>query len=244
MCHLSFVKDWHIIYLKKADSLKYSHRNPEYTSEVHNIVSRNYAIATLAAITISVLSIASLTPIFATGNGAPSGTHYNLNLIGLDKGGSASTTNNGHVIFVSLWGNCKILLQEGPFAVIDSNCIGSNAAFQLPNPNDTSTGMLAYSVWVRALTKGSSTLTTCFTDVTTGSTFCNTGSLVVSLSKVTPPKFTDVSKQLLQVCVNGQLSALFSNANFNYFWNYTNTGLHLAQLRFYPIETTASGGTC
>lgn len=199
------------------------------------------------ALALTLLAIVlSLPPNFAsaTGNGAPSGPHYNLNLIGIEKGGSASTTSNGHVIFVPLWGNCKIYLQEGDFAVIDNNCLQGNAAFQLPNPNDTTTGMLAYSVWVRALTKGSSSLSTCYTNQTSGDTFCNTGSLVVSLSKVTPPKFTDVSKQLLQVCVNGQLSALFSNSNFNYFWNYTNNGLRLAQLRFYPIETQTSGGTC
>jgi hypothetical protein len=188
----------------------------------------------------------SLPPNFAsaTGNGAPSGPHYNLNIIGVEKGGSASVTSNGHVIFVPLYGNCKILLQEGAFAVIDNNCLQGNAAFQLPNPNDTSTGMLAYSVWVRALTKGSRSLSSCYTNQTSSETFCNTGSLVVSLNKVTPPKFTDVSKQLLQVCVNGQLSALFSNSNFNYFWNYTDNGLRLAQLRFYPIETTPSGGSC
>ncbi len=180
----------------------------------------------------------------STGNGAPSGPHYNLNLIGIEKGGSASATSNGHVIFVPLWGNCKINLQEGDFAVIDSNCLQGSATFQLPNPNDTSTGYLAYSVWVRAVTKGAATMAACYTNTTSNEMFCNTGALMVSLSKVNPPKFTDVSKQLLQVCVNGHEQALFSNNLYNYFWNYTNTGLHLAQLRFYPIETTVSGGTC
>jgi hypothetical protein len=203
----------------------------------------NVALAvTFLAIIASIPSVIASQP--TTGNGAPSGPHYNLNLIGIEKGGSASTTSNGHVIFVPLWGNCKIELQEGDFAVIDNNCLQGNAAFQLPNPNDTGTGYLAYSIWVRALTKGSSSLSACYTNQTSGETFCNTGTLVVPLNKVTPPKFTDVSKQLLQVCVNGQLSALFSNTNFNYFWNYTDNGLRLAQLRFYPIETTTSGGSC
>lgn len=198
---------------------------------------------------LAVLAVTLSTPyVFAsqsaTGNGAPSGPHYNLNIIGKEKGGSQSITSDGHVIFVPLYGNCKIDLQEGSFQVIDNNCLSGNALFQLPNPNDTTTGMLAYSVWVRALTKGKANMAACYTNQTSGDTFCNTGSLVVSLSKVTPPKFTDVSKQLLQVCVNGQLSALFSNSNFNYLWNYTNTGLRLAQMRFYPIETMTSGGTC
>ncbi len=82
---------------------------------------------------------------------------------------------------------------------------------------------------------------TCFTTQTSGQSFYNTGALVVPLSRVTPPKFTDVSKQLLQVCVNGVLQPPFSNSLFNYFWNYTNTGLHLGQLRFYSIETIVAG---
>jgi hypothetical protein len=205
------------------------------------ILNAALAITFLAVIVAMPSALASQPQ---TGNGAPSGPHYNLNIIGIEKGGSTSTTSNGHVIFVPLYGNCKIYLQEGDFAVIDNNCLQGNAAFQLPNPNDTSTGYLAYSVWARALTKGSASMSACYTNMTSGETFCNVGSLVVPLNKVTPPKFTDVSKQLLQVCVNGQLSALFSTSNFNYFWNYTDNGLRLAQLRFYPIETTTSGGSC
>ncbi len=200
-----------------------------------------------AASTIGLVSLIFLAqPALAgTGNGAPSGPHYNLNLIGIEKGGSASTTSNGHVIFVPLWGNCKIDLQMGDYQVIQPNCLTDNAVFQLPNPAPAGATTLAYSVWVRAVTpKGSALLSTCFTDTTTGGTFCNTGSLVLSLSKVTYPKFTDVSKQLLQVCVSGSLQPLFQNSFFNYFWNYTNTGLHLAQLRFYPISTMPVGGTC
>jgi hypothetical protein len=38
-----------------------------------------------------------------TGNGAPSGAHYDLNIIGVPKGKTASMTgSNTHVIFVSL----------------------------------------------------------------------------------------------------------------------------------------------
>jgi hypothetical protein len=66
-------------------------------------------------------------------------------------------------------------------------------------------------------------------------------------------KFVDVSKQLLQVCadVNSdplvtdlQLVSLFSTLGTDYFWQYDNNGLRLAQMRFYPISTTAIGGTC
>jgi hypothetical protein len=180
----------------------------------------------------------------STGNGAPSGAHFTLNLHGVASGqGFSSAGSAGNNIFAPLNGNCKIDLQEGPFAVINSDCVTSNALFQLPDP-DNGSGSLAYSVYVRALTKGSATLTSCFTDTTTTETFCNAGTLAVSLNKVTPPKFTNVSKDLLQVCVDGSLQPLFGNANFSYFWNYDNQGLRLAQMRFYPIVTTSIGGTC
>jgi hypothetical protein len=207
------------------------------------ILGSMFAITVLTLLAFAGPSMASQSQ---TGNGAPSGPHYNLNIIGVEKGGSASTTSNGHVIFVPLYGNCKIDLQMGDFQVIQPNCLTSDALFQLPNPNDSSisTTYLAYSVWVRAVTPGAASIAACYTNTTDNTMYCNTGDLVVSLSKVTPPKFTDVSKQLLQVCVNGKESALFSNSNFNYFWNYTNDGLKLAQFRFYPIQTTLLGGTC
>lgn len=53
-----------------------------------------------------------------------------------------------------------------------------------------------------------------------------------------------MSKELLQVCVNGGLQPLFSDPNFDYYWQYDNQGLRLAQLRFYQIETTPIGGAC
>ena len=199
----------------------------------------------ILVVSISVLSIISLSTASAD-NGAPSGPHYNLNIIGIEKGGSASGGSMGHVIFVPLYGNCKIMLQVGNYQVIQPNCLVANAQFQLPNPAPAGATTLAYSVWIRAVTpKGSALMTTCFTDPTpiTGGTFCNAGDLVVSLSKVMPPKFVDVSKQLLQTCVGGSLEPIFRNSFFQYFWYYQNTGLRLAQLRFYPISTTAIGGS-
>ena len=46
------------------------------------------------------------------GNGAPKGSHYNLNIIGVKKGKTADMSgNNGHRIFVNLEGKSKIMLQ-------------------------------------------------------------------------------------------------------------------------------------
>src|SRR5438552_2471499 len=101
------------------------------------------------------------------GNGAPSGSHYNLNIIGVPNGKSALLTGtSGKSLFVPLTGNCKINLQLGSFDVIDRNCTDDGQAlFQLPNPDVNNTGTTTYSVYARALGKplGTSTTRTCFT---------------------------------------------------------------------------------
>src|SRR6266699_1364267 len=66
-----------------------------------------------------------------TGSGAPSGAHYDLNLIGVPKGKTADMTgDNGHRIFLPLWGSAKINLSEGDFQVLDANGTDGVAAFQ------------------------------------------------------------------------------------------------------------------
>lgn len=236
---------------------------------MHTHRPRFGAIATLATLAAATLSAcdsptaasvrppdAALASVASTGNGAPSGAHYNLNIIGVpqDKSPDFSGGNGGR-IFVDLVGSTKINLTMGDFQVLDANGTDGVAAFQLPNPDDGS-GQLAYSVWVRALGApgGSATMTSCFTELSTATTWCNSGSLVVSLNRLAGgSKFVDVSKQLLQVCANVstdplvtnlQLVPLFSSLGTDYFWQYDNTGLKLVQMRFYPISTTAIGGDC
>ena len=122
----------------------------------------------------------------ATGNGAPSGSHYNLNIIGVPKDKTAAMTNNdGHRIFVQLMGGDpaggltgisgtflkdlnkvnKIFLEPAPlnesFLVLDANATDSNGAlFQLPA--DVSK---TWTVWGRALGTpgGHADMTTCAT---------------------------------------------------------------------------------
>jgi hypothetical protein len=199
-----------------------------------------------------------------TGNGGPSGSHFNLNIIGMDKGKNVDMTgNDGHRIFVALNGRTNINLTEGDFQVLDANGTDGSAAFQLPNPVGDADGdgvdddgVLNYSVWIRALGKpgGKATLKTCFTELETASTWCNSGELVVKLNRLgSSSKFVDVSKQLLQVCADVntaldvtdlELVPIFSDLGTDYFWQYDNDGLRLAQMRFYPIATTAIGGDC
>jgi hypothetical protein len=179
-----------------------------------------------------------------TGNGAPKGAHYNLNIIGVPKGKTMSN-GSGNVIFVPETGSAKIMLSEGPFDVIDKNGTDGTAAFQLPNPDPENDGTTTYSVFARALGKpgGSSKTTTCATDPTTGEVWCSVYSMILVREKG-KSSFTNVSRELLYLYADtnedGTLERynLFNSSLTDYFWQYDNSGLKLAQLRFYQVSTT------
>src|SRR5260370_6038133 len=166
--------------------------------------------AVLTALVLAVGTAGAL----ATGNGAPSGAHYNLNLSGKEVCPTDPMTNeNGHVIFVLLNGGDvatnltgklastiskvnKIFLQQAPdattFAVLDGNaCDGDGALFELPNPTN------GYSIWARALATpgGSATITTCATDPTTSEIVCSTLNKLLTRDKG-QSKFANVTTQL------------------------------------------------
>jgi hypothetical protein len=102
--------------------------------------------------------ITAVTPalsVTVTGNGAPSGAHYNLNIIGVPHEKSADMSEGGgHVIFVGLGSTnskktTRIVLSPGDdFLVLDKNGTDGRASFQLPS--DVSS---TYSVFARALGK-------------------------------------------------------------------------------------------
>ena len=181
-----------------------------------------------------------------TGNNAPSGAHFNLNIIGVPKNKTADMTGGGNRIFVPLSGSCKISLSEGDFQVLDANCTDNNqASFMLPNPDPENDGITEYSVWARALGKpgGKSTMQTCATDPATGLEWCSVYRMVAVREKG-KSLFSDVSKELLYIYVdiNGDGTVerynLFSDTLQDYFWQYTNNGMKLIQLRFYQVPST------
>lgn len=187
-------------------------------------------------------------PLPAGGNGAPSGSHYNLNIIGVAKDKSPNLTGgNGGRIFVPLAGSTRILLTEGDFAVLDANATDGTGAFQLPNPDPDGDGITSYSVFSRALAKpgGSSITKTCATDPTDGETICSTLSMVL-VRGTGKSKFTNVSSALLYVVADidgdGRLDKvpLFDDRLQDFFWQYDNAGLRLAQVRFYEIPTNTN----
>lgn len=192
----------------------------------------------------------------AAGNGAPSGTHYNLNIHGVPKTKTADMIDtSGHNIFVPETGRCRINLSEGDFAVLDGNCTDGTSAFQLPNPDPTNSGVTTFSVWARALGKpgGKSNTTTCadqvITDPTTGvtttTTYCSVYTLTLERKKG-KSTFGDVSRHLLYIYADLNADGvverypLFDPALQGYFWDYDNQGLKLVQLRFYPVASTVT----
>jgi len=206
------------------------------------------------------LAVGTAAALAQTGNGAPSGPHYNLNILGKEQCPTDPMTNsNGHVIFVLLNGGDvatnltgklasniskvnKIYLQQSPdnttFAVLDGNaCDGNGALFELPNPS------AGYTIWARALATpgGSATMTTCATDPTTGELVCSTENVLLVRTKG-KQTFANVTTQLTTITfispTTGQpiTVSIFDPALVDYFWNYQNNGLRLAQLRFYPLQ--------
>src|SRR5262249_48740296 len=138
-----------------------------------------------AVLTIGVLGAGA-----GTGNGAPSGPHFNLNIHGV-AGGQGFNGNNQNDIFVPLQGKCQINLVPASttdFQVMQPDCVNNPpASFELPAPCSISqtTGLCTsattvYSVWARALGKpgGSSSTTTCATDPTDGAQVCSIGQFV------------------------------------------------------------------
>jgi hypothetical protein len=207
-------------------------------------------------VVLVVTGVTAAAVLAGNGNGAPSGAHYNLNLIGVPKSKSAVDTSNsnGKRIFVGLEGRTRILLSEGPFDVIDYNGTDGEASFQLPNPDPDGDGTTAYSVYVRALGKpgGKAVLQSCFEDST--GTWCAAdfagGVEPITLERTKGKQtFQNVSRDLLYVdvcvefdpttreCTKTDQIPLFSDDTKSYLWQYDNTGLKLAQLRFYDVPT-------
>ena len=187
------------------------------------------------------------------GNGAPSGGHFNLNIIGVqnDKNGNK---DSGHVIFVPLdttgrgnaWedgdalpsNRVDILLAPAPegegFAVLDGDATDDDeAAFQMPADVATT-----YLVFIRG--RGCPTgeadmqLWGFYYDEVAEEWVYDSGNVVEirghSVNGST--KFVDVSRDLLKLADG---TNVFDAAYEGFFWTYQNNGQKLLQLRFYPI---------
>ena len=197
------------------------------TATTAGLTTTQQAATTTTASTATTATIATAS-VATTGNGAPSGAHYNLNIIGVSKDKTATmTVGDGHRIFVQLNGGedavslngklanqlnkvNKIMLQPAPagesFQVLDANATDSNGAlFQLPA--DVSA---TWTVWARALGKpgGKSNTTTCATTAgVDGILGTADDEIVCSLSTLSMERtkgkqtFVNVSAQLLFITI-------------------------------------------
>ena len=122
----------------------------------------------ILAVLLLTAPFSASTVLAQTGNGAPSGPHYNLNIIGVTNGKNPPLTgSNRHTIFVPLvsdqstnepdtlaFDGAPILLTQGAFTVCDGNafdpavdCNGNTvnklgAVFQLPCNNLNTLGLV------------------------------------------------------------------------------------------------------
>jgi len=186
-----------------------------------------------------------LTPMAS--NGFPTGTTlYKFNLLGVPRGKTASMTGDaGKRMFVPLWGNAKIYLQQGPFDIIDANATdGNGGTFQLPDPQLEDTEYTWYGVYIRpkGTPRGKATLSSCKT--VDGEELCSTESYVL-VRGTGKPQVENVSKELLTVCLDldhivetnpcDVREFLFDDALAQYLWNVDNEGLRNAEVRFIEI---------
>src|SRR3989442_6050072 len=111
---------------------------------------RTLALVALVAVALGLVHAAPnvRAATTSTGNGAPSGPHFELNLHGVASGQGFTASGTSNNIWAPLTGKCSINLQEGTsFGVLNPNCVTSDALFQLPNPCSYLTcTTLAYSV--------------------------------------------------------------------------------------------------
>lgn len=205
-----------------------------------------------AAFIVALVAAASAAAYAQKGNGAPNGSHYSLNIIGVANPKTADMTGTqGHTIFVPLVGRTAIWLTEGStFGVLDRNGTDNDGArFMLPNPDVDGDGTTTYSVFARALGTpgGKSFTTTCATDPQ-GELECSEISMELNRTQG-KQRFTNVSKYLLYIYADvdedGTMDRipLFWEGFEDFFWQYDNFSLRLAQLRFYPCASTVPAPT-
>ena len=99
----------------------------------------------------------------------------------------------------------------------------------------------SYTIWARALGKpgGSASAMTCATDELTMEEVCSTTNVLTLDRQKGKSPWQDATKQLTSLVADldkdGDLEtvALFADGFQDFFWQWDNKGLKLAQLRFY-----------
>ena len=214
---------------------------------------RKLLIGGIAAVVISLLVLSVVSA--GVGNSIPvQGKHYNLNIIGAKNIGDVGDSM-GHTLFVKLNGKTKIMMAQDPngeFKVTDRNGLDGTAKFNIAPGH--------YNVYAAALGKpnGKAHIDAYgnFTDAVDGSTLILLGYVDIARSKGQPQSvninqlfYVDVT---LCTAVDAEGSCteqvvyedywVFDIAELlEYYWDYTNNGLKLLQVRFYGCTLDPSG---
>jgi hypothetical protein len=102
----------------------------------------------------------------------------------------------------------------------------------------------SYTIWARALGKpgGQSDTMTCATDLSTTEIVCSTTNVLTLQRAKGKSLWQDATSELTSLVADldgdGDLEtvALFADGFEDFFWQYGNQGLKLAQLRLYPVQ--------
>lgn len=220
----------------------------------------------LFAVIFSILAMLTLgvSPAFAgIGSDIPdNGTHYNLNIIGVQHGKTADMTNaDRHTIFVPLGANgevksCQIFVVRNianpdQFDVLDGNATDGSATIAVPFQDY---GTLSFNVYATALGRpggqASVDATVTFEDGTYGSLLMGSFELKRGKGNPKPVNISDIFRASGWIDVDASgtfdstIDTTFTNVwVFNvptllsYLWDYDNQGLKLMQVRFYPTTS-------
>ena len=228
---------------------------------------KNKYIIGIALVAIMVLSVVAFLPGAMaeqkedSGNGAPSGKHYTLNILGMNKTKQFTEAtwpdshDNGHRLFVMLnRDGTKVttdirLICGDSFKVIDPDGTDRKATLQLKDPwvTDTNTGdqTYAYDIYVRALGKpgGKANITL---KLFNGSDWYYGDTVEVIRGKNGVSKFDKRTLELTTIedPMLGGTHHLFDDPLYLYYWQYDNFGLKHLQMRFYLNESVTPADPC
>ncbi len=210
------------------------------------------AFLSLFCIAAALISV----PVAAVSPWQVNGAHYNLNIIGSSGSSKQVGDSDGHTMFVRLSGMTKIIMTQSPngsFYVTDRNGLDGSASFNIAPGH--------YNVYARGLGKpnGKVNITAYgnFSDALDGYTLLPLGyvDIVRSAGKSKPVNINDLFYVDVTLCTSVNTTDMTCNQTttytdtwvfdvpelLEYYWNYTNDGLKLLQVRFYECTLDPTG---
>ncbi len=184
----------------------------------------------LMAVALALVCVA-FAPVFAavqtTGNGSPSGAHYNLNIIGVPDNNPGNT--QGSVIFVSRTGSTTFYVHGGDsYEVLDHNGMDGSVGTGRLDPgiifpyDATASPTWRVQIWVRLQGPQDSSVHW-LTKYWDGSTYAFWSEF--TLKKDAPSKFTEKTGALLADGFQDMLWQLDTKTNFR-----------ICQMRIYLLD--------